>query len=185
MESKSNPIFKNAMTSGLILGVLQSTLILIVYLMGVDIIRPPFAISVLNYIFVICGIIYGTRKYRDESLDGAISYSKALGFGVLVCVFAGIIYGIYMIIHMHFIDTDYLTKFMSAAEEEYYKAGFSEKQIEDAMLMLGSIQKPVIMVLFTVFGSVAMGFLFSLVTSAFLKKKPSVFVNNQNQNLSN
>ena len=90
-----------------------------------------------------------------------------------------------MIIHMHFIDTDYLTKFMTAAEEEYYKAGFSEKQIEDAILILGSIQKPIVMVLFTVFGSVFMGLLFSLVTSAFLKKKPSIFVDNQNKNLSN
>ncbi len=184
MEPTSNPIYKNAMTSGLILGVLQSTLILFVHLMGVDIIRPPFSISLLNYIIVIGGIIYGTRKFRDESLAGAISYSKALGFGVLVCVFAGIIYGIYMIIHMHFIDTEYLTKFMLAAEEEYHKIGFSEKQIEDAILVLGSVQKPIVMVLFTVFGSVFIGLLFSLVTSAFLRKKPSI-VNNQNQNLSN
>lgn len=183
METKSNPIYKNAMTSGLIVGILQSTLILVVHLIGVDIIKPPFSITLLSYIIVIGGIMYGTRKFRDESLDGVISYSKALGFGVLVCVFAGIIYGIYMIMHMHFIDTEYLTKFMSAAEEEYYKAGFSEKQIEDAMLILGAVQKPIVMVLFTVFGSVFMGLLFSLVTSAFLKKKPSIFMNNQNQNL--
>ncbi|RPH31915.1 MAG: DUF4199 domain-containing protein [Bacteroidales bacterium] len=183
MESKSNPVFKDAMTSGLILGVVQAVIILFVYLMGIDIIRPPFFVTLINYILVIYAIVYATRKYRDELLDGEISYSKALGFGVLVCVFAGIIYGIYMIIHMHFVDTDYLTKFISATEEEYYNAGFSEKQIEDAMIIIGSIQKPIVMVLFTVFGSTMIGTIFSLVTSAFLRRKKSIFVNNQNQNL--
>ena len=174
MEPKSNPIYQSAMTSGLILGIAQVTLILIVHLMGFDIIRPPFLATLLNYIIIIGVIIYSTIKFRDESLDGEISYSKALGFGLLVSVFAGLVYGIYMIIHMRFIDTNYLTNFISAAEEVYYMSGFSEKQIEDALRLLEMIQKPIVMVIYAVFGSTFLGLIFSLVTSIFLKKKKSI-----------
>jgi hypothetical protein len=173
MEPKSNPMFKSAMTSGLILGIALVVFSLIIYIMGV--IKPPFYVSILQYVIIIGGIVWGTKKFRDDDLGGEISYSKALGFGILICVFASIISGIYTILLMTVIDPEYMTKLMSVIEEEYVKAGLSEEQIDAAMKMVGKMQSPIIMTITSIFGFAFMGTIFSLVTAAFLKKEKAIF----------
>jgi hypothetical protein len=173
MEPKSNPMYKSAMTSGLILGIAIVVFSLIIYILGI--IKLPFWVSLIQYVLIIGGIIYGTKKFRDDDLGGEISYSKALGFGVLICVFASVVYGIYMILLMTVIDPEYMTKLMSVIEEEYIKMGMSEDQIDTAMKMVGKMQSPIFMAISGVFGFAFMGTIFSLVTSAFLKKEKSIF----------
>lgn len=175
MESGKNPMLKSAMNSGLILGIVLVVYSLIIYIIGI--IKPPFWVGLINYALIIGGIIYGTKKFRDEDLGGEISYSKALGFGVLICVFASIISGIYTVLLMTVIDPEYIAKMMSAIEEEYMKSGLSEQQIEAAMKMVAKMQSPIIMTITTVFGFAFMGTIFSLITSAFLKKEKSIFEN--------
>jgi len=166
-------MFKSAMTYGMFVGIALIVLSLLTYIMGV--IKPPFWVSLLQYVVIIAGIIYGTKKFRDEDLGGEISYSKALGFGILICVFASIIIGIYMIIFMKIIDPEFMNKMMAVIEEEYVKAGLSEEQIDAAMGMVSKMQSPIIMAIGTVFTFSFMGTIFSLVTAAFLKKEKPIF----------
>jgi len=173
MEPKSNPMYKSAMTSGLILGIALVVFSLIIYIMGV--VKPPFWVGIIQYLIIIGGIVYGTIKFRDDDLGGEISYSKALGFGILICVFASVISGIYTVILMTVIDPDFINKMMSAIEEEYVKMGMSEDQIEASMKIVGKMQSPVIMAISQVIGFAFMGTIFSLVTSAFLKKDKPIF----------
>lgn len=173
MESKSNPIYKSAMIYGLFVGIALVVLSLLTYIMGV--IKPPFWVSLIQYLIIVAGIVYGTIKFRDEELGGEISYSKALGFGVLICVFAAIVSGLYMIIFMTVIDPEFMNKMMAVIEEEYIKAGLSEEQIEAAMGMVSKMQSPVILAITNIVGFAFMGTIFSLVTAAFLKKEKSIF----------
>jgi len=163
------------MTSGLILGIALVVFSLVLFIMGV--IKPPFYVSILQYLIIIGGIIYGTKKYRDDDLGGEISYSKALGFGVLICVFASVISGVYLILQMTVIDPEYISKLMSVIEEEYMKAGLSEEQTDAAMKIVSKMQSPIFMAISSVVGFAFMGTIFSLVTSAFLKKEKSIFEN--------
>lgn len=179
MEPKNNPMLKSAMNSGLILGIALVVYSLIIYIVGM--IKPPFWVGIINYLLIVGGIIYGTKKFRDEDLGGEISYSKALGFGVLICVFASIISGIYTILLTTVIDPEYMTKLMSAMEEEYVKSGLSEDQIEATMKIVGKMQSPIFMAITTVIGFAFMGTIFSLATSAFLKKEKSIFENTSEQ----
>jgi len=173
MEPKSNPMYKSAMTTGLILGIALIVFSLIIYVM--DIIKPPFWVSIIQYLIIIGGIIYGTIKFRDEDLGGEITYSKALGFGVLICVFAAVISGIYTIILMKVIDPEYISKLMNVMEEELVSKGMPEEQIEASMKIMSKMQSPFFMAISTVLGFAFMGTIFSLVTSAFLKKEKSIF----------
>ena len=173
MEPKSNPMYKSAMTSGLIVGIALVVFSLLIYIMGV--VKPPFWVSLLQYVIIIGGIIYGTKKFRDDDLGGEISYSKALGFGVLICVFASIIMGVYMVLLMTVIDPEFMNKMISVIEEEYVKMGMSEDQIDAAMKFVSKMQSPLFMAISTVFTFAIMGTIFSLVTSAFLKKEKSIF----------
>jgi hypothetical protein len=175
MEPKSNPMLKSAMTSGLIMGIALVIFSLFIYIIGI--IKPPFWVSLIQYVIIIGGIVYGTIKFRNEDLGGEISYSKALGFGILICVFASIISGIYTILLMTVIDPEYMTKMMSAIEEEYVKLGLSEEQIDASMKMVSKMQSPIIMAITTVISFAFMGTIFSLITSAFIKKENPIFDN--------
>ncbi len=173
MESKSNPMYKSAMISGLFVGIALVVLSLLTYLMGV--IKPPFWVSLLQYVIIVAGIIYGTKKFRDEDLGGEISYSKALGFGILICIFAAVVSGLYMVIFMTVIDPEFVNKLLAIIEEEYVKAGLSEEQIDAAMSMVSKMQSPAMLAIFNVIGFAFMGTIFSLVTAAFLKKEKPIF----------
>ena len=103
MSLSNSSKYKHAMVFGLILGVVQTVLFLIVYLFGIDLIKPPLFYTLISYIVIAIAITYGTKRYRDELLEGVINYSKAFWFGVLICVFAGLIFGVYMVLsHLDF-----------------------------------------------------------------------------------
>ena len=175
MEPKSNTLFKSTMTSGLIVGIALVIFGLVLYILGM--IKPPVWLGLIQYVIIIGGIIYGTKKYRDEDLGGEISYSKALGVGVLVCVFAAVIFGVYQFLLMTVIDPEYMNKMMSLIEEEYTKMGMSEEQIDAAMGMVRRMQNPVFTVVSSIIGLAFIGTIFSLITSAFLKKEKPIFTN--------
>lgn len=175
MGSNDNLVLKSTMVYGLILGSIQAVIVLFSFLIGIDTIRPPIFITLITYTAVVVTIVQGTKKYRDDVLGGAITYGKAFWYGVLICVFAGMIYGVYMVIHVNLVDANFLTQFMSAVEEEYRKIGFNDKEITDAMNALGMMQKPLGMVIFKIFELSFMGLVFSLFISIFTKRKNNTF----------
>lgn len=177
MENQKNLLFKHAMNYGLIMGVALVILSLITYLAGA--IKAPTWVSFINYAIMIGIIIWGTMKYRDEVLSGAISYGNALGFGVLISLFAGIIVAVFTFLLTTVIDPDYIGKILALTEEELVKRGMSDDQIEAAIEMQKKFMSPLIISVSALFGMVVMGFIFSLITSIFLKKEKSPFESNE------
>lgn len=173
MEKQGNLMLKHSMNYGLIMGVVLVILSLITYLAGV--IKPPFWLSIVNYAIMVGIILWGTKKYRDEALGGAITYGNALGFGVLITLFAGVIVAVFTYIQFTIIDSDLVSKFMAIAEEELVKRGMPDDQIEMALEMQKKFMTPLIMTISSLIGMVVMGFIFSLITSIFLKKEKSPF----------
>ena len=172
MENK-NASLRSSMNYGLILGLALIALSLIQYIM--DIYNSPAWVSILNYAFFIGVIFYGTKKFRDDVLGGSISYGKAVGFGVLISLFASIIFGFFFYLLVTFIDPDYMANMMKAVEEMYLEKGMSEDQVEMAMKMVGKMQTPLLLMISSIFGFVLMGTFFSLITSAFIKKEKPLF----------
>lgn len=170
-------MFKHAMNYGLIMGVTLVILGLITYLAGA--VKTPTWVSFINYAIMIGIIIWGTKKYRDEVLSGAISYGNALGFGVLISLFAGIIVAVFSFLLTTVIDPDYIGKILTIAEEELVNRGMSDDQIEAAIEMQKKFMTPLIISISSLLGMVVMGFIFSLITSIFLKKEKSPFEGNE------
>ncbi|MEY1639759.1 DUF4199 domain-containing protein [Tenuifilum osseticum] len=173
MEKQGNPMLKHSMNYGLIMGVALIILSLITYLAGI--VKPPFWVSIINYAIIIGIIVWGTKKYRDEVLEGAITYGNALGFGVLITLFAGVIVAVFTYIQITLIDPDFVSKMLAIAEEELVKRGMPDEQIEMAIEMQKKFMSPLIMTISSLLGMVVMGFIFSLITSIFLKKEKSSF----------
>jgi hypothetical protein len=69
-----------------------------------------------------------------------------------------------------FIATDELEKIFAQTEERLYNQGMSEDQIEMAMQMTRKMTTPLTMAIGTIFSYTFMGFIFSLITSSFIKK---------------
>lgn len=173
MDKQGNTMLKHSMNYGLIMGAVLIILSLITYLAGV--VKPPFWVSLINYAIMVGIIVWGTKKYRDEVLEGAISYGNALGLGVLITLFAGVIVAVFTYIQITIIDPDFVSKILAIAEEELVKRGMSDDQIEMALDMQKKFMTPLFMIISSLFGMVLMGFLFSLITSIFLKKEKSPF----------
>src|SRR6056297_368993 len=101
--NKDNPFIKMTMTYGLITGLVLIIYTLILYMTN-NLLDQNFILGILNYVILIAGIIYGTKSYRDQYLNGYISYGKSLGTGVLISVFAGVIMGIFTYLLYEVID---------------------------------------------------------------------------------
>ncbi|MFC2152426.1 DUF4199 domain-containing protein [Bacteroidota bacterium] len=168
MEEKSNSIWKAGLTYGAMLG-----LIMIIYAVLLYVMDQSFnkGLSYVNYLFFIAIIFYGAKSYRDNSLNGFITYGHALGISMLIVLFAGIINAIYFSIHISVVDTDYISKLMVAAEEELMNRGMTDDQIEMALSMQKKMMKPAIMAALGLLGVGFWGFVISLITSIFIKKQ--------------
>lgn len=173
MEKQGNLMLKHSMNYGLIMGVVLVILSLITYWAGV--VKPPFWLSIINYAIMVGIIVWGTKKYRDEALEGAITYGNALGFGVLISLFAGVIVAVFTYIQFTLIDPDLISKLLAIAEEELVNTGMPDDQIETALEMQKKFMTPLITTISALIGMVVMGFIFSLITSIFLKKEKSPF----------
>jgi uncharacterized membrane protein (DUF485 family) len=166
MEKNTN-IWKNALNWGIIIGIVLIIYSLIMYFLGLSLQKW---VAYINYILIIGGIIYSTIQYRDTVLDGSITYGKALGFGTLVIMFGSIITALYAYVFYKYIDPGMITKILEMAEEEMVNKGLPDEQIEMALEMQSKFMKPGLMALMSIPVSALMGFLFSLITSIFLKK---------------
>jgi hypothetical protein len=173
MEEKKANIIKSAMTYGLMLALALIVIHLVQYLM--DIYKPPVWVNILTYAVIVGGIVYGTIRFRDDELGGYISYGKALGFGVLLSLFASVVYGFYNYLLTAVIDPTYMEGVYRMLEETYIEAGMDYDQVETVMETVKKFQTPLMMVFSSLFGFTFMGTIFSLITSIFLKKEEPLF----------
>ena len=167
MEKNKN-IWKNAMNGGLILGIALIIYSLLMYFLGLNLEKW---VGYVSYLIIIAGLVYTTKQYRDDVLEGAITYGKALGYGTLVALFAGIISGVYSFIFYSYIDPEVINKILEMTEEQLVNKGMADEQIEQAINMQKKFMTPAMMSLMAVPGTAFIGFIISLFTSIFLKKE--------------
>lgn len=169
MEQKST-FWKSAMIDGLYLGILVTLYSVILYVTGQ---MQNKALQYLPLIIYAVFIVWAQIKYRNQELDGSISYGQALGFGVAVMLFSGIISALYSLIIFK-VDPTLIDQIKMAQEDAYLKNGMSEEQIEKVMEMSAKMMTPGVMAIMGLFGAVFMGTIISLVTSIFVKRQPNM-----------
>jgi len=173
-QGGENTFLKSTMTIGLITGLTLIIYTLLLYATN-NLLNQNFALSMINYIILIAGIIIGTRSYRDQSLGGYITYGKALGYGVVLCVFTGIVVGIFTYLLYEVIDPSLMEQNMKVIQEEMLNQGMSAEQVETMTEMQARFRTPFMMLIGSIFTYSLLGLIFSLITSAFLKKEKPMF----------
>src|SRR5687767_12976370 len=138
MEQRSQT--KVAMTYGAMYGLAAVIVSLIFYFSGTDIqSKMP---TMISYLLLIIFIVMGIKSYRDQELNGFISYGKSLGTGVLIGVFGGFITGFYTVILFTMIDPGLAQKIIDASEQKLLDQGMSEEQIAMAMTWTRKFMSP-------------------------------------------
>jgi len=178
MENNNHTLWKSTMTSGAFLGL--ALVIFSILLVFLDISKMRFLwigiLIFIPFIILITGIILGTKRYRDSVLDGQITYVHALMVGTLVVLFASIISAFYSYIYNEFIDPGYVEKASRAIMDKMIRfmqeCGYSDVQLEQQVEELNT--RPVPSAFESALSSIPfntmVGFLLSLLTSAFLKR---------------
>lgn len=169
MEEKST-FWKTAALYGLYLGIVLTLFSVILYVAGQS---QNKTLVLITYPLLAIGIIMAQINYRNRELNGVISYGQALGFGVAVMLFVGIITMLYNLIILK-IDPSLIEQAKIMQEEALLERGMSEEQIEASMTLASKMMTPGWMAIMGLFGSVLMGTIISLVTSIFVKRQPNM-----------
>jgi len=159
-------VFKSAMRSGLILGVLFS----------VNFLLSNIVASFLTWIMAVIIVIATLRlsnEYRDKELEGFIGYGKSLGFILLSFFYASLISAFVKIIYLQFINPDFLVNLYHETMLLMEQIGFPITNEFEASMK--NVLKPVPYSLFTILGNMFYGLILGLIMAAFVKKEKSVF----------
>jgi len=169
MEEKST-FWKSAMVYGLYLALVLTLFSVILYVSGLILNTKVGYVSIA---LTIIGIVVAQIQYRNRELNGTITYGQALGFGVAIMLFAGIVTALYTLVLYTFIDPSLIDQTKAIQEEAMLKKGLTEDQIEAAMSMTSKMMTPGWLSIMGLVGSVFSGTIVSLLTSIFVKKQPS------------
>lgn len=173
MENTSkSTMFQTSLTWGLITGFASIIYILILYF--ADLMTNAQA-SWITWIILVIGIYLGTKAFRDQLPGGYISYGRALGTGVMISLFYGILTAIFMVLLYTVIDADLINKVIAAQQEKMLEKGaVTEEQLEQGLEMGKKLFIPMVLIS-SLFLSVFFGTIISLITSAILKKEGDGF----------
>lgn len=173
MENKRTQM-KVAMTYGTMYGLATAIIGLVFYFAGADIqSKWPQWIS---YLLLILFIFLGAKSYRDQDLEGYITYGKSLGTGVLIGLFGGIITGFFTVMLFFVIDPGLVNKILEATQQQMMdQGGMSDEQIKMAVSWTQKFMTPIALFLFSIVGGAFMALIFSLIISVFIKKEQNPF----------
>ena len=158
----------NALTWGIILGLVSIVYSVILYM--VDQVFNQ-TLGYLSILILIAGLVISVKSYRDNVLEGEITFGKAFGFGVLVALVSAVLGAIYSYLLYTVIDPDLQKKMLEMAAEKMLEKGVPEGQIDQALEITKRFMSPVITSIGAVFSGTLIGTIISLVVAAIFKKE--------------
>ena len=167
-----NTFQKHAMNYGAILGLVFILIFFIQYFLNLI---ESVPLMIAQYVLMISVIIWACIEFRNKFNNGTLAYGRALGLGTMISLYASLILAVVVVIFYKIIDPEALEAIRNysamKAEEEMYKQGLSDAEMEMAIEMTKKMISPFFMAIGSIIGLTFWGFIISLVTSAFVMKK--------------
>lgn len=183
MEEKSNSIWKDALKPSLILSLLLIIFSVIVYVFDLLTISlfAGAIISLLSLIIIFIGLIFLIKSYRNNKLNGFITYGKAFSFGIILGLYSSVILSAYSITFTKVIDPNYeknmIIKMQEKTEQFMIEKGVPDDMIELQMeKMEQQTQKSTTKKLVSNFaGNLIFSIIAALIAAAIVKKNPDPY----------
>jgi len=176
MENKITPA-KSALSYGLFFGIIMGLELILGYILNID---PQtntsygIGINVLNYLILpFIFIFIACNNYKNKLNGGFVTFGQCLKIGVLVCVIAAIIYGIFYTSFIYLVP-EYFDGMLNKMDKilKDQNAQMTQEQIDMAVSMTKKFMTPAIAVPITIAIFAFVGLLHSLLVGAIVKKDP-------------
>ncbi len=190
MEGNNKSIFKSTMESGVVFGIVLVILNIGQYFYNIK----HFSVVgnvVLFFIDLIISfffIYFYTKRYRDQELNGFMTFNQAFLYGILIMFFSAIILSFFFYVLYKFIDPDLAHKNIEQVKDWYItfmqNHGISEDQIDTFVKKLeaGGIPDAEHVAFSNVLQRLFLGIILSLISAAILKKIASPFDTEKHNN---
>jgi peptidoglycan/LPS O-acetylase OafA/YrhL len=178
MENENYPIGKHALYYGIYTGLGLILISLIFYLL--DIYGDNWT-SYISYLILLLGIVLSSLYYRDNRLNGQITYGTSVSAGFLTGLFAGIIASIFTYIFITYLGEEFIREALERAEEEMIESrpDMSDEELDLALIWTEKMMKPAWLSIISVLSYAFFSIIFALIASIFIKKEDqSLEVNN-------
>lgn len=171
MDNENAPIKKTALNSGLIIGGLLLIIVAGMYATGalLEGVQWPMYIYYLVYPILIGYTVHSYRKANG----GFLTLGQALKVGVTAAVIGGIIYAVYNIIFVTFIEPDFVTQMMEVTREKLFEQNpnMTEEQADMTMGFVEKFSDPYLGGAFFIVLSAFFGFIYSLISGLIFKRE--------------
>lgn len=163
---------KNVLIFGLIIGtILCANMIVMVNMMysnpdfkGNDVVGYAAMVLLFSLIF------FGVRNYRNQRLDGRITFGKAFGVGALIAVVAATMYVVVWLFYYYLFVPDFIDIYTEHVLSNCTPADVEAKAAEMADFK-EMYKNPLFVVLITYFEVLPIGVVVALVSALIVRKK--------------
>jgi hypothetical protein len=166
-EQRAPGVGKIAIKYGVIQGVLGFLLFVIVAMTGL---KQNWMTSSVSIVVLVVLMILAHREFK-KTHENMMTYGQGVGSGTLLSVVASVVSAVLLYIYVGFINTGYpaaALKIQRAAMEE---RGISGPQLDQAMAMTSAMLTPVGIVITSLISGIIVGFIASLIVSAFTRAR--------------
>jgi hypothetical protein len=167
MEKNVN-VWKANLNNGLILGLIGVVFTLLLYFLDLMLNKT------LGYILLPIDMVvlyFLIKSYRDNYLNGNITYGQSVGAGVIIFLYSTIISVIFSYILYKYIDPGLINKLLASSEESMAKRGMAQDAIDTGMAFTKKLMTPGFMAITGLVGGMFMGTIMTLIVSIFTKKE--------------
>ena len=116
MENKTS-ILKYSVNPGLILGIVQILLAVIIYVIGIDQVENSW-VGYFSFAAMMAVIYIYQKDYRDNQNSGFLSLGEAVKLGITISVIGAIIHALYSIIFVTMIEPEFVEDMLLKIEEK-------------------------------------------------------------------
>ncbi|MFN5372002.1 MAG: DUF4199 domain-containing protein [Bacteroidia bacterium] len=169
-QTHSNPYLHAASRYGVYLGLMLIGVQTIQYLAGLYI---SFIFSILAGSLFIAGLVWIIRDFRENYLNGWLSYGEGVRIGSISALAAGLLFGAFMLLLVLVIDKSYIDEYLIQTQEMMEASGLPDEDIENTMDQIQEGSNPWAYGYGPIFQFGVSGLLISLIASIFLRKDPA------------
>ena len=159
---------------GLIAGVIVSSIFYIAHPAGAINFENGMYIGYASMIIAFSLIFFGVKNYRDNHLNGVITFGKAFKIGILVTLIASVMYAFSWEIYFNLYAQDFMQKYSEAYLTGLANEGASAAEIASAKAQLETnselYKNPIFRFLFTLVEIVPVGLVVTLICAALLRR---------------